>query len=100
MNVRDLLRKLQNTTSPLARDPSLGPREVQNRRLDALERQWQAKLDEDRERQLRELLLQRQRQESTKSLNDGISPLKYNGVGYKIKKPPKEQAFYNRGRLL
>lgn len=100
MKLRDLINKIQNTTSPLARDQSLGRREVENKRLDALERQWQAKLNEDREAQLRALLLQRQRQESAKSLNDGISPLRHNGVGYKIKGTKKSPQYYNRGGIL
>jgi len=99
MKLRDLVTKLKNTTSPLARDQSVPDDVTTDKELKSLRRQYRVQQEVHEKEYLRKVITEEQRKQSAKALNDGISPLKHNGVGFKLKKPSQTR-YYGRGGLL
>lgn len=89
---------MQNSTSPLARDTSIPNDQTTDKELLALRRQRRVQMEVHEKMALRQAILEEQRRNDSKSLNDGINPLRYNGVGFKLGTPPKKIP-HLRGKL-
>jgi hypothetical protein len=96
MNAKDLFKRIQELKGVPLRDPTLGPREVKDKALDALERQRQAQLNEQRKVYLKAQIAEYQRVQSSRSIHDGINHLAQQRN--KFKKPPQMRLF-ERGNL-
>lgn len=101
MKLSTIVNALRNTTSPLARDQTIPDDQTTDKQLRGLRRQRRVQLEEFEKERLQQEILAHQRKRAAEGIvGDGKNPLKYNGVGYKLGKMPKQQGFYQKGYML
>jgi hypothetical protein len=91
--IRGVVEGVQNGVNPMARPPHLGPREVQDKRLDAMIRMRQSQLNEKLKERLAREIAQHQTKRDSESLV---------GVGrtsFDKGKVSRQPTFLSRGRL-
>lgn len=100
MKLRDIVQKLRDTTSPLARDQNIPDDQTTDKALRSLRRQRRVQLEEFEKEQLRQEISLHQRMRAREAIvGDGKTALSKNNMPSNFKKK-RMQSYYERGKIL